>query len=108
MKGPYDIEGCPSSPNVEGNEYKRIKYFYIVIASDPALAGERGNLVLQIRDCFVISCLPQAGIPRNDNLLNALALKEETVNKDGKQPAYEKDVRKAHLPINSKEGRCGH
>jgi len=23
--------------------YKRIKYFYIVIASDPALAGERGN-----------------------------------------------------------------
>jgi hypothetical protein len=30
---------------VGGNYSKRGEYFYIVIASDPALAGERGNLV---------------------------------------------------------------
>ena len=29
----------------------------MVVASDPALAGECGNLALKFRDCFVVSLL---------------------------------------------------
>ena len=39
---------------------------YHVIASDPAMAGERGNpsFMRNMRDCFVV---PLSGTPRNDS-----------------------------------------
>jgi hypothetical protein len=42
-----------------------------------SLRAERGNLSLQLRDCFVISCLPQAGTPRKDIFFNAVVLAQE-------------------------------
>jgi hypothetical protein len=37
------------------SRYKRFRCSCIVIASDPALAGERGNLMPKIRDCGACS-----------------------------------------------------
>jgi hypothetical protein len=68
----------------DGVLYKYVDSSYLVIASDQreractprftVSARRCGNLSLSLRDCFVISCLPQAGIPRKDILFNAFLL----------------------------------
>jgi hypothetical protein len=45
----------------------------LVIASDPALAGERGNLTLEIRDCGACS-------ERSEESLSLLRLRLATVS----------------------------
>jgi hypothetical protein len=37
-----------TNSNYQNTNAKALNDFYIVIASDPALAGERGNLTLEI------------------------------------------------------------